>query len=90
MGKVMAVYKLLMDSPEQDVNSVKDRLRGMVAGLSEIKLTDTREEEVAFGLRALVCTFVVPDQGDWLNKLEDGFTTLPGIGSFEPLSVSLL
>jgi translation elongation factor aEF-1 beta len=90
MGKVVAIYKIMMESPEQDTKTVEDTLKGIVAGMGEVRLADTKTEEVAFGLKALVCTFVVPDKGNWLDQLESKFPTLQGVGSYESISVSLL
>jgi len=90
MGKVVAIYKMLMESPEQETQPVEETLQKIVSGMTDVRLAETKTEEVAFGLKALVCTFIVPDTGNWLDQLESKFSTLQGVGSVEPLSVSLL
>jgi translation elongation factor aEF-1 beta len=90
MGKVIAIYRMMMESPEQDTQPVEEKLKGIVSSLGEVRLAETKTEEVAFGLKALICTFVVPDKGNWLDQLESKFPSIQGVGSVEPLSVSLL
>ena len=75
MGEVICVYKVLPDSPES-FDKVKDLLEAMQPARLE-------EEPIAFGLKALIFTKIIPDGEGVLEDLENKLNDLDGVGSVE-------
>jgi translation elongation factor aEF-1 beta len=80
MGEVICVYKILPESPES-FGKVRQSLEAM-------KPASLEEEPVAFGLKALVFTHVIPDGGGALEELENKLNSIEGVGSVENIKTS--
>ena len=80
MGDVIAVFRILPDSPDS-FDKVKQ-------GLEALKPAKLEEEPVAFGLKALKVTFMIPDAGGQMDKLENKLNAIEGAQSVETLRVS--
>ena len=77
MGEVICVYRILPDSPD-DFEIVKKALESMEPNRLE-------EEPVAFGLKALKFTKIIPDGPGNLEELEKKLNSVDGVGSVENL-----
>jgi elongation factor 1-beta len=80
MGDVIAVFRIMPDSPES-FESIK-------AILSKLKPDRLEEEPIAFGLKALKFTKIVPDEEGTLSKLEDSLNNVKNVQSVETVMVS--
>jgi elongation factor 1-beta len=80
MGDVIAVFRILPDSPDSF-----DKVRQQVDGLKPAKL---EEEPIAFGLKAIKATFIIPDEGGVMDELENKLNAIDGTQSVETLQVS--
>ena len=80
MGDVIAVFRILPDSPDSF-----EKVKQQVGGLGP-KQVD--EEPVAFGLKALKVTFIIPDEGGRMDELENKLNAIEGTQSVETLQVS--
>ncbi|MBU0953631.1 MAG: hypothetical protein KKA90_04425 [Nanoarchaeota archaeon] len=74
------VYRILADSPET-VPVVK-------AALEKLNPLSIEEQELAFGMKALLFKKVIPDEGGAQDKLEEQLQTIPHLSDFEVLSFS--
>jgi len=73
MGTVIAVFRILPDSPES-FDKVKTQVE-------ELKPAKIEEDPIAFGLKAIKATFMIPDEGGVMDEIE-------GSDSVETLQVS--
>ena len=75
MGEVIVVYKIMPDGPDS-FDSIK-------ATLEKMEPNRLEEEPVAFGLKALIFTKIIPDGEGVLEDLENELNEIPGVGSVE-------
>ncbi|MGM0398538.1 MAG: elongation factor 1-beta [Halobacteriota archaeon] len=85
MGKVAAVIKVMPDSPELDLDELRDRLETSLPEGAKINSVDT--EDVAFGLVALLPTVIVPDDAGGTEAVEEAFSTVDGVESVSVVEV---
>jgi len=80
MGQVIAVFRVLPDSPGSF-----GKVRKQVEELKPAKL---EEEPIAFGLKAIKATFLIPDEGGVMDEMENKLNAIEGTQSVETLQVS--
>ena len=81
MGKVAAVLKVMPESPDIDLDELKADLEDALPEGAKLRGFD--QEEVAFGLVALLSTVVVPDDAGGTEAVEDAFTNVEGVESVQ-------
>ncbi|GAD51478.1 translation elongation factor 1 beta subunit [Halarchaeum acidiphilum MH1-52-1] len=81
MGKVAAVLKVMPQNPEIDLDELKGDLEDSLP--EGAKLRGFEQEEVAFGLVALLSTVVVPDDAGGTEAVEDAFSGVDGVESVQ-------
>ncbi len=80
IGEVICVYKIMPESPET-FEKVKKALEAMEPNRLE-------EEPVAFGLKAVIFTKIIPDGDGVLEELENKLNGIDGVGSVENIRTS--
>ena len=80
MGDVIAVFRILPSSPDS-FGKVKEQIEAM-------KPAKFEEEPIAFGLKAIKATFIIPDEGGVMDELENKLNAVDGTESVETLTVS--
>lgn len=80
MGKVICVYRIMPSAPEKFDNVKKS--------LEELKPERLEEEPIAFGLKALKFTKVIPDESGTQDELENKLESIDGVENIETLTVS--
>ena len=79
MGKVAAVMKVMPNSPDLDLDELRERLE---TALPEgAKINSVQTEDVAFGLVALLPTVIVPDDAGGTEAVEEAFGSVEGVES---------
>ena len=86
MGSVAITLRIMPDNPETDLEAIKSRVRGTLAGA----LHDLREQPVAFGITAILAVAVVSDAAGGTEELEQSVAAIPGVGSVETVDVTLV
>ena len=86
MGSVAITLRIMPDDPETDLEAIKSRVRGTLAGA----LRDLREQPVAFGITAILAVAVVSDAAGGAEELEQSVAAIPGVGSVETVDVTLV
>lgn len=88
MGKAIVTLKVMPDSPEVDLKQkleeIKKKVTGFVGEETEFK---TKEEPIAFGLKALHVTFVMDENKGATDSLEQDIKKLDNIASVETVDV---
>ncbi|MBU0898869.1 MAG: elongation factor 1-beta [Nanoarchaeota archaeon] len=80
MGEVILVFKIMPDA--------LDSFDKVKSALEELKPERLEEEPVAFGLKALKATFIVPDEGGYMDELEKKLESIEGVQSVENIMTS--
>ena len=80
MGDVILVIRVLPKDPESF-----EKVKSALETLDPKRLED---EPIAFGLKALKVTFMVPDEGGHQDKLENKIKSIEGVGEFEVIQAS--
>ncbi len=80
MGDVIAVFRILPDAP--------DSFDNVKAGVEGLKPAKIEEEPVAFGLKAIKATFIIPDEGGRMDELENSLENIENVQSSEAVQVS--
>jgi len=88
MGDVMLVYKVMPQDPEEDLEAIKEKIGEVVSSRGELR--GTKEEKVAFGLKAVIATVVIPDEGGIVDEMEEEIRAIKGIQSAEAVDVTLI
>ncbi len=80
MGEVILVFKILPKSPE-GFEKIKKQLENLNPQRIE-------EEPIAFGLKAIKLTVIVPDAEGEQDKIENKIRQIDGVGEVEVLRAS--
>jgi len=81
MGNVAATIKIMPTNVDTDLVDLKSRLEAVVPKGAE--LYGSREEPIAFGLKALMLTVLVGDLEGGTEKVEEAFADVPGVESVQ-------
>jgi elongation factor 1-beta len=88
MGDVAAAIKVMPQSPDIDLDDLQESLESVLPEGAEI--SGSEQEEVAFGLTALIPTVIVPDEEGGTEAVEDAFADLEDVESVEVENVGRL
>lgn len=80
MGEVICVYRILPSSPE--------KFDSMKKALEELNPERIEEEPIAFGLKAIKLTKVIPDGPGEQDELEKKIESIDGVDNIETIMVS--
>jgi elongation factor 1-beta len=86
MGTVAVTFRIMPDDAEADLEAIKARVREALGK----SLRDLREQDVAFGLKAVVAIALVSDAAGGSDRLEEALAAVPGVGSVETTDVTLV
>jgi elongation factor 1-beta len=84
MGSVALIIKVMPESPEVDLEKLKEEIRKRVKGLNDMK-----EEPIGFGLKALKIAVVVNDTGGESDAVEQEVNDIEGVERAEIVELTL-
>ena len=79
MAQVVVTFKLMMESPEVDIDAVKVKAKEALEKI-DIEIGKDEIEPVAFGIKALILT-VVADESKGTDDMENLLDELEGVSS---------
>jgi len=79
VGDVAATMKVMPQSPDVDLDALRERLEDVLPEGAEVRGSDT--DDVAFGLVALLLSVVVPDDAGGTEAVEEAFAGVEGVES---------
>ncbi len=88
MGEVVATIKLMPDSPDIDIEKIKEEVEKSIP--KEAELHKIEEEPIAFGLIAINVMVVVGDIEGGTEKVEEALSKIENVGSVEVVDVRRL
>jgi len=84
MGSVAVIVRVMPESPEINLETLKAELKKKLPGLQDIK-----EEPIGFGLKALKLAAIVNDAGGETDAIEASLNEIPGVERAEIVEVTL-
>lgn len=88
MGKVAASIKVMPNSPDIDLDGLRERLEQALP--EGARINGFEREDVAFGLVALLPTVIVPDESGGTEAVEEAFAGLDDVESVSVENVGRL
>jgi elongation factor 1-beta len=88
MGQVAVLFRLMPKSVETDLKALGESVRGAIP--AGVQLRGLQTKDIAYGLRALLVSVVMGDQGGLLDEVEKALGKLPHVESVEVLEEGLL
>lgn len=88
MGEVAVTLRLMPESPDIDLNAVRERISDVLP--SNAKLHGTEIRPIAFGLKALIAVIILGDTAGGTDLIEQKLSEIEGIQSVEVLEAGLL
>ena len=88
MAEVLATIKVMPDSPERDLEQLKDAIKAVIP--EDAKLHEIQEEPIAFGLVALNTQVIVDDGEGGTESTEAALNDVEGIESVQVTGIGRL
>lgn len=88
MGEVVATIKVMPESPDVDLEKIKNDIIASIPEDAEFHKID--EEPIAFGLVALNVMVVVGDAEGGTEKVEENLTQIQGVSNIEVADIRRL
>ena len=89
MGEVAMIYRMMPESPEVDLERVKNDIKAAADSMG-VELNRTDIKPVAFGLKALEIVIVMDDKSGKSGELEEKLNGIEGIQGVELTDMSLI
>lgn len=86
MAEVMVTVKIMPESPEVDMDSLSSHIGEIDGG----RLNNVEREPIAFGLVALLASYVVEDKEGTADNLENAIREIDDVQSAEVVEVTRL
>ncbi len=87
MAQVVITLKVMPESPEVNLNEIKDKIIKDIKEFTGETETKLEEEPIAFGLKALKIIFVMEESKGSTEELEKKIKEIEGINSVEVVDV---
>ena len=88
MGDVAVLFRLMPQGVETDLKVVAEGVRTSIPETAKIR--GMQVKEIAFGLKALLVSVVMPDSGGILEATEQALAKVPQVESVEVMEEGLL
>lgn len=88
MGEVVATIKLMPESPEVDLEKMKEEIKASIPENAELHKIE--EEPIAFGLVALIVQIIVEDEEGGTEQAEENLAKIEGVSNIEVTDVRRL
>jgi elongation factor 1-beta len=88
MGQVAVLFRVMPQGTDTDMEALA---KGVRAALPQgVTIRGMQVKDIAFGLRSLLVSVVMPDQGGILESTEHAFAKVPHVESIEVMEEGLL
>ncbi|HTT34529.1 MAG TPA: elongation factor 1-beta [Thermoplasmata archaeon] len=88
MGEVAVLFRLMPEGVETDMRSMGEAVRAALP--TTVRLRGLQVKEIAYGLRSLLVSVVMPDAGGVLPQAEAALAKVPHVASVEVMEEGLL
>lgn len=87
MAKAVITLKIMPESPEIELEKIKDKILGKIKDFAGDTDNKVEEEPIAFGLKALKIIFVMDEALGSTESLEKIITDIEGVNSVDVVDV---
>jgi len=78
-GIVAVIIRILPDSPEADLEKIKESIKSTLESEGALNIS-FEEEEIGFGLKAILIKFAWPEEKD-TDIIENSLSVVPNVSS---------
>jgi elongation factor 1-beta len=82
MGTAALKIRIMPESPESDLEAIKNKAKELALSHDKVLVHSIEEQEVAFGLKAIIITLVWPEELAQ-DIVEDEFSKIPQVNSVQ-------
>jgi elongation factor 1-beta len=82
MATAAIQFKIMPESPDTDLEKLKQSIMEKIESFKSGVINDIKEEPIAFGLKALIVTFALSEEQE-VDEVENSVTEIKGISSTE-------
>jgi elongation factor 1-beta len=82
MGTAALKIKLMPESPEVDLEKIKEQAKSLAIKHNKVLVHSIEEEEIAFGLKAVIITLVWPEELEQ-SVIEDEYSKIENVNSVQ-------
>lgn len=86
MAEVLVTIKIMPENPDVDMDALSGRIGEVDGG----KLNNVEKEPIAFGLVALIASYVVEDKEGGTDDIENALKEIDDVGNAEVVRVTRL
>ena len=84
----MVQLRVLPGSVEVDLGKLKNEITNAIDKLC--KINEVKEEEIGFGLSALMFSVIVPDEEGKIDSVENAISSVEGVSQVDTRDVTLI
>ncbi len=84
----MVQLRVLPESVEIDLGRLKNEITNVIDKLC--KINEVKEEEIGFGLSALMFSVIVPDEEGKIDSVENAISSVEGVSQVDTRDVTLI
>ena len=84
----MVQLRVLPESVEIDLGALKNEITNAIDKLC--KINEVKEEEIGFGLSALMFSVIVPDEEGKIDSVEGAISSVKGVSQVDTRDVTLI
>lgn len=88
MGQVAVLFRLMPTGVETDLKAVGEAVRATLP--TGVTLRGMQVKDIAYGLKALLVSVIMPDAGGVLPSVESALGKIPHVESVEVMEEGLL
>jgi elongation factor 1-beta len=88
MGDVAVLFRLMPNGVDTDLKAVAEGVRGALP--KGVTVRGMQVKDIAYGLKALLVSVVMPDQSGLLDSTEQALAKVPHVESVEVMEEGLL
>ena len=89
MGDVYISYRVMPTSVDTDLDKIQEDIKENVGGLVK-KINAFEIKPIAFGLKAIIVSFIVDDKEGGVDEIETALTNIPDVENIEVDTMTLL
>ncbi len=82
MGTAALKIRIMPESPESNLGAIKEKITALATAHNKVLVHRIEEEEIAFGLKAIIITLVWPEELEQ-SVVEDEFAKVPEVNSVQ-------
>lgn len=84
--RVLATFRVMPESIDVDLKKIAAEIRSLKIG--EIK--DIKEQDIAFGLKELIVLVLIPDEGGFIERIEEKLHEIDGVEDVQNTNATLI